>query len=113
MKAACSALTPAVQSGNAKAVCEKFTNGFCAPYSEGDQDCGSLARAEAHQSVCKETDDSYTCATADNDVVTNHPSLGEWARNLCDRFHSPKHYFGNMPETVRVYPANMSTQIGA
>ena len=63
IKAACSALTADVVEGAAAAVCEQFSNGFCAPHSEGDKDCGSLARADAHQSTCKETDSSYTCAS--------------------------------------------------
>lgn len=60
MKAACSALTPALRNG--LAVCQRFTQGTCSPGSEGDRVCGSARNFELNRSNCKEVGDSYRCA---------------------------------------------------
>ena len=57
MKAACSALTPALRDG--LNVCQQFTQGTCAPGSQGDRVCGSAKNFELNRSVCKEVGDSY------------------------------------------------------
>lgn len=61
IKAACSTLTDDVANG--LEVCKKYNKGHCAPFSKGDRTCGSAQYADINQSICKETDDSFQCAS--------------------------------------------------